>query len=524
MQTRRDHVQAYQFAMGRLASALVSGDPGRGDSPTRRSALGSVFGVGVTVLLCAGFGVYGLISPVAKDDWRKDGAIVLEEDTGNRYVYAGGELRPVRNYASALLIAGGRGTPETVSAKSLAGVPHGTPVGIQGAPDTVPTASALATGAWARCLAGEGAGGSQSGSLPGTQSGGEEPDGKGPTGKEAGAKGTGAEGTGAEGAGAEGAGAEDAGAKDPADQGQALVFGSSAAALAALPADRQVLLTGPGDTRYLLLRGVKYPVPGDSTLIALGLDDQTALPATADWLAAVPTGAALAAPVPADAGKAAGQVAGQTAKVGQVFRTGTDGTGSNDSTGNTGNTGSAVHYYVMRSDGVARVNATEYALLAARPGAPAPRQVGPSDIAVAPLSADDATTGRIPDLTGVRALTGGTVCLTEAADGRARITVGAPGAGGVVLPAGGGVLAVPAGSSAGSSASSSASSSAGSSAGGDRAEYLITEQGLKYRIADTDAEKALGFGDGKRRLALPAGVLALVPDGPALSRAAAAKG
>ncbi len=127
MQTRRDHVQAYQFAMGRLASALVSGDPGRGDSPTRRSALGSVFGVGLVVLLCAGYGVYGLISPVAKDDWRKDGTIVLEKDTGNRYVYANGELRPVRNYASALLIAGARTAPETVSATSLAGVPHGTP-------------------------------------------------------------------------------------------------------------------------------------------------------------------------------------------------------------------------------------------------------------------------------------------------------------------------------------------------------------------------------------------------------------
>ncbi|MER7187679.1 type VII secretion protein EccB [Streptomyces hyaluromycini] len=445
MQTRRDHVQAYQFAMGRLASALVSGDPGRGDSPTRRSALGSVFGVGMAVLLCAGFGVYGLISPAAKDDWRKDGAIVLEEDTGNRYVYANGELRPVRNYASALLIAGERTAPETVAAKSLAGVPHGTPVGIQGAPDTVPTASALATGAWARCLPGQGA----------------------------------------------------QNAKKAAGQGQALLFGGSAAALAALPAGRQVLLTGPGDTRYLLLRGAKYPVPGDSTLIALGLDDQAALPATADWLAAVPTGAALAAPVPAGAGKAAGQVAGQTAKIGQLFRTSTDGTG---------NTGSTVHYYVMRSDGLARVNATEYALLAARPGAPAPRQVGQSDIAVAPVSADDATTGRVPDLSGVRALAGGTVCLTEASDGRARITVGTPGAGGIVLPAGGGVLAVPDNSPA-----------------GDRTEYLITEQGLKYRIADTDAERALGFGDGKRRLALPAGVLALVPDGPALSRAAAAK-
>ncbi|MEU9345156.1 type VII secretion protein EccB [Streptomyces sp. NPDC048278] len=474
MQTRRDHVQAYQFAMGRLASALVSGDPGRGDSPTRRSALGSVFGVGLVVLLCAGFGVYGLISPVAGDGWRKDGAIVLEEDTGNRYVYANGELRPVRNYASALLIAGERTAPETVSAKSLAGVPHGTPVGIQGAPDTVPDASALTTGAWARCLPGQGAAtgkGAATGTQAGTQAGTE-------TGAQAGTE------TGTQaGKGAVG--------KAGAGNGQTLVFGGSAAALAALPADRQVLLSGPGGTRYVLFRDVKYPVPGASTLIALGLDDQTALPATADWLAAVPTGAALTAPVPPGAGKAAGKVAGQTAEVGQVFRTSTGGT---------------EHHYVMRSDGLALVNATEYALLAARPGAPAPRQVGQPDIAVAPVSADHGGAGWIPDLTGVRALAaGGTVCLTELADAGARITVGTPGAGGIVLPAGAGVLAVPEGART-------------------ETEYLVTEQGLKYRIADTDAARALGFGNTRRRLTLPAGVLALVPDGPVLSRAAAAKG
>ncbi|GAA4806673.1 type VII secretion protein EccB [Streptomyces ziwulingensis] len=431
MQTRRDHVQAYQFAMGRLASALVSGDPGRGDSPTRRSTLGSVFGVGLLVLLCAGFGVYGLLSPVAADGWRENGAIVVEEETGNRYVYTGGELRPVRNQASALLIAGGRTAPETVSAASLAGVPHGTPVGLQGAPDTVPDASALATGAWARCLPGPGAAG----------------------------------------------------------RGQTLVFGGPAAALAALPADRQALLSGPGGTRYLLLRGVKHPVPGDATLIALGLDDQTSLTATADWLAAVPTGAALAAPELSGAGEPAGRVAGRSARVGQVFRTGADGT---------------EHHYVMRSDGLALVNATEYALLAARPGAPAPRRVGQPDIAAAPVSADRGPTGRAPDLTGVRAAAGdGTVCLEERPGGRTRITVRAAGRGGVVLPAGGGVLAVP---------------------DGGRTEYLITEQGLKYRIADSDAVRALGLGDSGRRLALPAAVLALVPDGPVLSRAAAAKG
>ncbi|MGW3097937.1 type VII secretion protein EccB [Streptomyces sp. NPDC001102] len=459
MQTRRDHVQAYQFAMGRLASALVSGDPGRGDSPTRRSALGSVFGAGLVVLLCAGFGVYGVISPVARDDWRKEGAVILEEDTGTRYVYAGGELRPIRNYASALLIAGERTTPRTVSATSLAGIAHSTPVGIEGAPDTVPEASALAVGAWARCLPAAGATDKATAD-------------KGPTHTGTSGKGTTDKAT---------------SGKAAAAAGQTLVFGGRAARLAPLPGDRQVLLAGPKGARYVLWRGVKYPLPGDATLVALGLDDQKALPATADWLATLPTGVTLAAPTPAGAGKAAGEVAGHGAVVGEVFRT---------------RTGTTEHYYLMRSDGLTLVNATEYALLAARPGAPAPRQVGQTDIAAAPVSAARPSTGRIPDLSAVRPIDGDTVCVTFTG-GRVRVTVGAPGRGGTVLPPGGGVLAVPE---------------------GGRTQYLITEQGLKYRIADAAAARALGFETTKRRLTLPAGVLALVPDGPVLSRTAAAGG
>ncbi|WP_241003018.1 type VII secretion protein EccB, partial [Streptomyces sp. CB01881] len=159
MQTRRDHVQSYRFAMGRLASALVGGDPGQGDSPTHRSALGTVLGAGVAVLLCGGAAGYGLLSPPPSTAWRKNGAVVVEKETGNRYVYLDGELRPARNRASALLIAGGPATPDTVPAQTLAGTPRGVPIGIPDAPDTVPAASGLLTGAWARCLRTDGAGG-----------------------------------------------------------------------------------------------------------------------------------------------------------------------------------------------------------------------------------------------------------------------------------------------------------------------------------------------------------------------------
>lgn len=146
MQTRRDHMQAYQFAMGRLATALVTGDPGRGDSPTKRAALGSFFGAGLVVLLSLGFLVYGKLSPVTTAAWREPGSIVVEKETGTRYLFLDGRLRPVRNYASALLLTGKGAAVRTVAAKALSDVPHGAPIGIDGAPDSLPTPATLLAG------------------------------------------------------------------------------------------------------------------------------------------------------------------------------------------------------------------------------------------------------------------------------------------------------------------------------------------------------------------------------------------
>ncbi|MFE4622728.1 type VII secretion protein EccB [Streptomyces mirabilis] len=259
MQTRRDHMQAYQFAAGRLATALVSGDPGRGDSPTRRAALGSFFGAGIVILLSAGFLIYGKLSPVTTQAWRQPGSIVVEKETGNRYLYLDGQLRPVRNYASALLLTG-HGTVRTVAAKALAGVPHSAPVGIDGAPDSLPTAATLLSQAWTDCL---------------------RPDLK---------------------------------------SGRVIDFAPGDRATA-FPSDRQLLLESPDGKRYVLWRGTKYLVPSDATLIALGLDGDRPVSAPAAWLAAVPTGVVLAPAKIDGAGQAAGQVAGKPVTVNQLFTT-----------------------------------------------------------------------------------------------------------------------------------------------------------------------------------------------------------
>jgi len=76
------------------------------------------------VLLSGGAVVYGLISPAPDFSWRAQGSIIVDKDTGTRYVLLGGALRPAANYASARL-AGSSKPVSMVSHKTLAGTPVG---------------------------------------------------------------------------------------------------------------------------------------------------------------------------------------------------------------------------------------------------------------------------------------------------------------------------------------------------------------------------------------------------------------
>ncbi|MGW2098623.1 type VII secretion protein EccB [Streptomyces olivaceoviridis] len=259
MQTQRDHLQAYQFAMGRLAAALVTGQPGNGGSPYRRGSVGTFFGVVLVVLLCAGFAVWGLIDPVEKDTWRQPGSIIVEEQTGNRYVLLDGTLRPVRNYASALLLTGLPGTVRTASQGALKAVPHGSPVGIDKAPDSLPAPGNVAFGGWTRCLRPD---------LPAGE------------------------------------------VLDLTPAGTTPV----SAGTAAVVADRS-------GHRFVLWRGVKHAAPAEGTLIALGLDGGRPVTAPDDWLAEVPSGVPLRAPAVPHDGEPAGRIGAEAVRVGQVLRT-----------------------------------------------------------------------------------------------------------------------------------------------------------------------------------------------------------
>jgi type VII secretion protein EccB len=151
MQNKRDQVQAHMFLMGRLTTSMLRHDPDAPESPQGRTNRGIAAGVIVAVLVAAGAFVFGLISPGTQDSWRTAGGLIVDKDTGTRYLYLDGRLRPVRNYASARLLGGDGLKTTTVGSASLKGTPRGTPVGIPGAPDDLPGAGDLSDDPWQVC-------------------------------------------------------------------------------------------------------------------------------------------------------------------------------------------------------------------------------------------------------------------------------------------------------------------------------------------------------------------------------------
>lgn len=224
----------------------------------RRGNLGMQFGALIAVLLALGCAVYGLISPRPSTAWRNPGSIIVEEETGTRYLYLGKQLYPMANYASALLVAGDRAKVVSVSRDVLADVRRGPQLGILGAPDDVPPAGQLLSGDRAVCL--------------------------------------------------------------PPGSTATLVDLDPAGRTTPLQRDQRILLSGPDHGTYILWNGRTYRLRSHTELVALGLVAQQPVAVTSTWLAQVPSGGTVTAPRIPKAGSTGTSVAGRPAKVGQLFQ------------------------------------------------------------------------------------------------------------------------------------------------------------------------------------------------------------
>lgn len=158
MASKRDQLQSYQFVLQRMMHALVLRQTDPEHPPFRRTNIALLVGIGLAVLALAAAGVYGMISPGGKRTWQSGDRVLVEKETGTRYVYRNGVLYPTANYTSALLLLssgssadGTAGEPVEVSQNSLLDVPRGPLVGIAGAPDSLPPQDRLLGGDWSLC-------------------------------------------------------------------------------------------------------------------------------------------------------------------------------------------------------------------------------------------------------------------------------------------------------------------------------------------------------------------------------------
>jgi type VII secretion protein EccB len=150
--SRRDQLFSYQFMVQRLISAFVYRDAELVQVPFRRAAGNLFIGAMVGVLALAAVGVYGVVRPGGKATWRDEKVLVVEKETGARYVYLNDALHPVVNYASArLILKQAQLKTVNVSQASLRGAPRGVPLGIVGAPDSLPDGARLVRGDWLLC-------------------------------------------------------------------------------------------------------------------------------------------------------------------------------------------------------------------------------------------------------------------------------------------------------------------------------------------------------------------------------------
>ncbi|MDX3106451.1 type VII secretion protein EccB [Nonomuraea angiospora] len=459
MHSQRDLYQAYRLTVQRIGLALLRAQPNQPEWPLRRQNIGFLAGIMVAVLLCVGFAVFGLLRPGGTKALEEPGTLIIERETGARFVYSQEQRRliPVANYASARLVLAAQDVKERVVAReALTKYERGALIGIPEAPDSLPGPANLARGPWAACVQERA-----------------EPTGRKPY--------------------------------------VTLVAGRD---LGGAPlAEGNALLVDVGGQRWAIWRGTRMRVP---TGIARGLTSAVPAAVPVAWLNALPEGPDLAAPDVRGRGRPVAGPGGRTAAVGQVFRA-------------AGVAGGEDRWYVLLDDGLAPLTQAQATLLLSDPDSRAAYGGGAvREIAVDAASANAAPHSRtavpadglpavMPRMTAYDPAS--PICVVYADTGtgstRVRLTTGAklPEPRGdatdlVRLPPGRAVLA---GVLPGDGQLNAVQSF-----------YLVTAEGRRYAVPGADVLAKLGYAPGQAT-PVPANVLQLIPEGPVLDPARAAR-
>jgi type VII secretion protein EccB len=455
--------------MGRLMSGVLRIDPDGPDQPVPRTRRGIITGLVLAAVVGIVVAVFGLIVPAGSaGSTPQAGTLVLDSDTGARYLYVDKQLRPVLNAASARLVAGGQMTVQTASTNSLRGITRGAPFGIVGAPDDVPPVGMLSGDAWSACAT-----------------------------------------TIHQGSGV------------PAHR-LVLDVGQSTP-MTGLTAGEGVVVSG-GDSTYLLWDGRRLRLDtGHGVVQALGYGTVRQVPVTDPFLNAVPAGPDLSPPELAGLGESGPDLAGRPSRVGQLFN---DAAGRHYVLAQQGLVPLTNTQFALLS-GDPDIQQQAYGGNTITTPA-----IGPNDLAhhMAPAGTGGiaAAAARLPaapprivtvddqravcvSLRPGAAAVSASVGVADTADVTAH--TGPPGQGQGITPSCDGADLVAAAPGRGVLVAATAAGG-----GPGTTNYIVTDSGVRYPIPSSDALQKLGYSSSAA-VALPAPIIGLLPSGPSLDPA-----
>jgi hypothetical protein len=159
MATKKDLVEAYSFSRRRLVTAFLSGAPGGREVEPSRPGRTVVGGLALAVLLVAGAAIASVLASRTPEDWNQVGLVVTSGDQPATYVILDvsdpPKLIPVINITSAQLILGADVKATSVDQGVVDDQTPGTPIGILGAPQTLPRPDRFIQSGWTACTDGQ---------------------------------------------------------------------------------------------------------------------------------------------------------------------------------------------------------------------------------------------------------------------------------------------------------------------------------------------------------------------------------
>jgi hypothetical protein len=136
--SRRELIESEDFQRRRGVAALVRGDDLAVEDVARRPNAALLVGLVVVVLVAAASAATAFLTDRAPDGWRDEGTVVLDRETGARYLATEGLLRPAPTLTAALLAGGRRDEPVLVPHARVLTVPVGAALPDDGSPQLPP--------------------------------------------------------------------------------------------------------------------------------------------------------------------------------------------------------------------------------------------------------------------------------------------------------------------------------------------------------------------------------------------------